>query len=346
VTSDKPIAVLGGNAYATIPPNQGYPSDISEQLLPVDWDSEYVVAQLAGHASYAVRILAAQDGTGVQIPGLGETNLARGQYWDLFPTNDLQIIASQPVAVCQYALGSLTDALPGAPTMLWVPGVHQGLTDCQWMTPEAVHTLNFGSIISSDPLYTNFVNLVVPTDALDSLRINDNPLPSDSLWNPVGNGQYVRVTLPVTNGVYLIHCSKPVVTINYGVFASFVFYGAGAYGLPGPFSLPEFPVNVQVTVASPTNGSILIAGVETSVIANISDPQHLVTNVEFHVNGLKTSEGATNNFAWTPAQAGNFALQFVAGRFDRPERHLRSRQCDSQLRLRIPRRFHRQSAGR
>ncbi|MEJ0089785.1 MAG: M36 family metallopeptidase [Limisphaerales bacterium] len=313
LTASKPVAVLAGNAFATIPPGEGSASDISEQLMPVEhWDSEYVVTHLAGRASYAMRVVAAYDGTAVQLSGLGETNLNRGQFCELLLTNDLHVIVSQPVAVCQYALGDPSDSLPGTPTMICVPGVHQGLTDSQWMTSEAVQTVNFGGRFSAVPLYTNFVNLVVPGGAFASLRINGDPLPSDASWNIVGNGEFIDVCLPVTNGVYHIHCSEPVVTINYGVFENVAGYGLGSYGLAGPFSLPVFPLNVQVAVASPTNGSVVIAGVETSVVANISDPQNLVTNVEFRVDGNKISEGATTNFTWTPVQAGNYALQFVA----------------------------------
>ena len=314
VIATKPVAVLAGNAFTGIPPNQGYyASGISEQLMPVEhWDSEYVAAKFTGHAGYAVRILAAYDGTSVQVPGLGETNLNRGQFWKLFPTNDIQIIASEPVAVCQYSLGNPSDPLIGTPNMLWVPGVHQGLIDSQWATPEVIHTLNFGHVVSATPLYTNFVNIVLTSEAFNDLRINDGPLPHGSTWNLVGNGQYIKVTVPVANDFYQIHCSQPVVTVNYGYSADFAAYGPGSYGLSGPFSFPIFPLNVMVTVATLTNGTQVIAGSETVVAAKITDPQNLVTNVEFFVDGGKASEGNTTNFVWMPARAGSFALQFVA----------------------------------
>ena len=317
VTADKPVAVLAGNAFAGIPPDPGfYLSGFEEQLMPVEhWDSEYVVAQLAGHAGYAIRILAAYDETDVQLPGLGETNLNHGQFWELFPTNDVEVIAGRPVAVCQYSPGDPSDSLPGTPTMIWVPGVHQGLTDFQWMTPEAVHTLNFGGSFSFFPLYTNFVNLVLPVEAFDSLTINGDPLPDNAIWNVIGDGQYLKVTLPVTNGVYQIHCPEPVVTVNYGFFADAASYGPGSYGLAGPFSLPTVPLEIPVVVATPTNGSLVIAGTVTSVVAKITDPRNFVTNVEFIVDGVKLSEGATNQFAWTPAHAGNFSISFVANTF-------------------------------
>ena len=174
------------------------------------------------------------------------------------------------------------------------------------------YCINFGGIFSIAPLYTNFVNLVLPVEAFGSLTVNGDSLPDTASWNVVGDGQYLRVTLPVTNGVYQIHCSEPVVTINYGFFADAASYGPGSYGLAGPFSLPVFPLKVLVAVAAPTNGSLVIAGTMTSIVAKITDPRNVVTNVEFVVDGVKLSDGATNRFIWTPAHAGIFTLSFVA----------------------------------
>ncbi len=101
-------------------------------------------------------------------------------------------------------------------------------------------------------------------------------------------------------------------TINYGFFANVPTYGPGAYGLTGPFSLPVFPINVQITIESPTNGSLVPVGTGTSIVAQLKDPQQIVTNVEFIVNGSKLSEGSTTNFTWTPEIPGNYALQLVA----------------------------------
>ena len=320
VTANNPVAVLGGDAGAQIPSTSGIGHDLGQQMSPVElWDNEYVALKLVGCTNQIVRIVSGYDATGISIPGIGATNLNRGQFWELWTTNDLHIVATQPVAVCQFSPSLAAPAYDGNTGMTWVPGVHQGLTSSQLRTPEANHTLTFGGVRSLALVYSNYVNLVVASSSLSCLTVNGVPLTTNAVIRPVGEGDYTGVSMVIDNinswtatPVVSIQCSTPVVCLSYGWACGPAGWGPDAYGLPAPFAAPVFPPNVQLTISSPSTGSLMLLDAPITVTALLTDPQKAVLNTVLEVDGVTVDQEVTTNFSWTPTTVGHHLLRLVA----------------------------------
>lgn len=74
---------------------------------------------------------------------------------------------------------------------------------------------------------------------------------------------------------------------------------------PGEGNLPP-----TASISSPANGASFTAPATVTISANASDPNGVVSKVEFYQNGIKLGEDNTSpyNFTWSNVAAGNYSL--------------------------------------
>lgn len=81
-------------------------------------------------------------------------------------------------------------------------------------------------------------------------------------------------------------------------------------------SLISVAANVPpvVSLTSPANGQTFVTGASVPLAANASDPDDLVAQVDFRVNGVKVATDSASPYAatWTPTATGTYAVTAMA----------------------------------
>lgn len=231
ITANKPLAVFSGATCSQVPVGIVACDHLFTQLPSVNhWASEYIVPEtaLTGSAGNLVRILAATDNTQVTVNGVVVATLNEGQFHEIAVAHDLHIIASQPVLVGQYLKGVEATGY-GDPAFTYIAGANQTLRDYAFTVPTSLA-----------PFQENFLNLAVPTAALDSLMLNDVAVDTSG-FTPVGTSGYSTGRVPVALGPGRIQASVPFVATMAGFTDADSYltilgtsYSSGGSPNPGP----------------------------------------------------------------------------------------------------------------
>jgi len=218
VSADKPVAVLGGHRCANVP-SAFYACDHAvEQLPPVSqWGTDFITLPLATRLNGdTFRVIAYQDGTVVAINSVAVATINRGELWQQVLTGPTHIESSHPVLVAQYSNSARFDgdlASNGDPFMMLVPPTDRFLSAYRMATSDDTVTTTF----------TNFVNVIVKTNAVGSVQ-NDGVAISSGLFQAIGTTGYSGAKVPVTAGTHRLTAPVPFGALVYG-FASFEAYG-------------------------------------------------------------------------------------------------------------------------
>ena len=128
IITDKPVSVFSGHACAEVPSNAGDCDHIIEQLLPtVLWGTTYYIAPVPRiGAAYYVRVLAAYDGTEVDIYCNNihmSYTINEGEYVhrELARLDHCAIHSNKEVQVAEYASSPRHGGFPSDPVMALVP---------------------------------------------------------------------------------------------------------------------------------------------------------------------------------------------------------------------------------
>ncbi|MBT9498223.1 MAG: IgGFc-binding protein [Zoogloea sp.] len=108
VESDKPVAVLSGNACTNVPAGVPACDHIVEQMPSVaSLSKEYYVAPTprTGANGDVVRIVASENGTAVTVNGVPQGTLNAGEFKEIRITAGSNVVADKPVLVAQYLVG-------------------------------------------------------------------------------------------------------------------------------------------------------------------------------------------------------------------------------------------------
>jgi CshA-type fibril repeat protein len=200
VTSDKPVAVLGGAACANVPVGSYACNPLVQQLPPTTaWGTDFVTTRFATRTKGdTYRILADQDATSVSINGAQVAMLDAGEFHETIQPADatttandaIVFTASKPVMVAQYGNGQGYDNTTGDPLMMLVTPVGQHLTSYTVATP---------AIVSSGVEMTPYVNVVVQTRDVGKLTLDGAVVPADQFVSAAGT-DYSVAQLQVSTG--------------------------------------------------------------------------------------------------------------------------------------------------
>ena len=226
VTSDKPIAVLGGNKCARIPPSYAACDHIFEQLTPVStWSRTFLTVPLATRLNGdTFRILARDDNTSVLINGTPAAVLNRGRLLETILSSSSRIDCDKPVMVAQYSNGSQYDGVTSDPFMMLIPPFEQYLNQYTVTTPASGFALNF-------------INVVVPNASVGLVTLDGSPIPAGS-FTSISGSAYSGAQLPVGLGTHNLEGPQRFGTFVYG------FDSYDSYGYPGGMAFADGPCGI------------------------------------------------------------------------------------------------------
>lgn len=228
ITSDKPIAVFGGNR-CTFVPTQFFACDhLIEQLPPTNtWGREFVTMPLVTGTTVGdrFRFLAQTDGTEVTIDGEVVATLNRGQFHEQVLTEPAHIQSSGPILVAQYAhsqsfYGQANGGDPsflGDPFMVLIPPFEQFLSSYTVSTPAE------DSIPEPERFDRNFINILVPSDIVGQVAIDDVAIAAGQ-FTSIGDSGFSGAQVSIELGSYQLDGPLPFGVFVYG-FGSFDSYG-------------------------------------------------------------------------------------------------------------------------
>ncbi|PYS41722.1 MAG: hypothetical protein DMF71_10775, partial [Acidobacteria bacterium] len=182
VTSDKPIAVFGGHAAATIPAEAVCCADhLVEQMTPINvWGKRFATMPIATRTKGDFfRFIASQDGTNIYLNGNLVAMLNRGQWVEKIIKDPTEIIATNPIMVAQYATSVYYDPPTTGkadPFEMILPPYSQFLNHYTVSTPGTGFAINYA-------------NVIAPTASLGSITLDGNPIPASS-FTPIGVSGY------------------------------------------------------------------------------------------------------------------------------------------------------------
>lgn len=202
IQTNKPVAVFAGGQCANVPLNAGYCDHLFTQLPPVKhWSAEYVAPKTAntGTAGNLVRIVANTAATQVRVNGALVATLNAGEFHEVTDAESLHIVASAPVLVGQFLKGSTitTGGVLGDPAFTYVGGIDQTLSDYVFTAPTNL-----------SPYKENYLNIAIPTPALNSLQLNGLPV-DVSGFTPLGTSGYSVGHVAIPTGPGRIRAAKP-----------------------------------------------------------------------------------------------------------------------------------------
>lgn len=228
IKSNKNISVFSGHqcAYVPVPPPQILACNhLAEQMPPLSsWGKHFFIGKLQKRTKYTYRVLADQEHTKIFINSKLRAILQPGQFYEGISDSTMQISADKPILVAQYSQGYRNGDLIGDPMMLLISPTQQFLKQYRFATP-------------INGFWNHFINVVVPTKAIGSLRLNNKAIDTTK-FKSLGLSRYSIGYLQVDFGTHFINCSEPFGMYSYG-------FGFGedaydAYGTMGGQSFVEY----------------------------------------------------------------------------------------------------------
>lgn len=205
IRSDKPVAVFSGHNCAYIPNEVSFCNHLVEQLPPVNtWGRQFYVGNLANRSRSSFRVLASRDSTKVFRNFRPIAVLNAGEHYETHDlTGPTQITATNPVLVALFSQGSQNGDGLGDPMMILVSPTQQFMTSYRFATPV-------------DGTWRHYVNVVVPDEAVGSVRLNGD-LVNRNKFEPFGESGYQIARLQVPFGTHAIRADKPFGLYSYGL---------------------------------------------------------------------------------------------------------------------------------
>jgi len=220
VTSDKPIAVWGGNECANVPTSAAFCNHILEEIPPTNlWGESFVTFPLINRPNGDFfRILAASDGTNISMNGTPLATLNRGEFYQTVLTTASTINSDKPILVVQYETSESyqpeSNNQQGDPSMIIVPPYEQYGGHYTVGTPLS----NFN---------TDYVNVVVPTNAVNTVQM-DGAAVTASNFSAIGTSAYSGASVQITPGTHRFTAAAPFGVTLYGYLQYDTFgYQAG-----------------------------------------------------------------------------------------------------------------------
>jgi len=305
VTSDKPVAVFGGNECANVPGPTFFACDHLTEQQPPDsaWGSSFLTVPLKTRiGGDTFRILASEPGTDVSIDGTPVATLGAGEAHTQIIAGPAQITSSSPVLVAQYSNGTTFDNVTSDPFMMLVPPFEQFQTGYTVSTPDAGFA-------------TNAANLVVPDASVGEVSVDGTAVPA-SAYTAIGTSGFSGAQVDLTLGSHTIAGpGTPFGAFVYG-FDSF-----DSYGYPGGLAVAQIATVTSVGLTPASEARAI--GTEGCVTASVLDQFGAAVpsvRVDFAVVGANaatgsqtTDAGGAAGFCYAGTHTGTDAVTATVG---------------------------------
>ena len=245
VESDKPVAVLSGNACTNVPAGVPACDHIVEQMPSVaSLSKEYYVAPTprTGANGDVVRIVASENGTAVTVNGVPQGTLNAGEFKEIRITTGSDVVADKPVLVAQYLVGQNEAGTNTDPAMTIVPGKDQWLKNYVFATPSGTAAFP-----------TDYMSIIIPGTALGSLKFNGVPVSPTCVM--FGVLCYADIDVSTQTGPLTVSADEvfQLLLSGYDNYDSYFTYGGAAFAPgaspnPNPGTVPEPASALLVTL--------------------------------------------------------------------------------------------------
>ena len=264
VTSTKPVGVFGGAYLAAVPYNKGNMNALAQMMPPTStWGTDFLAVRLGTRIKGdRYKVLADKDGTEVRVNGALATTLDEGDAYEfLYPESasvagdeNLQITTSKPALVGQFGTGlgsEFVDPIFDAPSDYYadplfslVPPQEQYLDSYIVAMPDMDNNKGPGAVFPTPGIY--WINVVVPTDAIGSVRLNGSA---------VAAGEFTAIRDSGFSGAQLSLPTFGTYRVTAGVPFGMSVYGWGqddGMGFPGGMALMPIASIASVVLDDPT----------------------------------------------------------------------------------------------
>lgn len=205
VSSSRPIQVISGHSCGQIPADIDFCDQMTDTQLPLDtWGTQFVaVPDPSVSDGELVRVLAHESDTRVWFDGVSQAVLDAGETFAALRTTPTVVTTSKPAAAASYGIGCKNHEAgegqcPGDPSMLILP------PQSQWAQRQhLVVPTDFGN----NP-HTERVTLVVPSDAVDSVFVDDIQVPA-AAFTPSADGDFATTSFLPGPGAYTLRAARP-----------------------------------------------------------------------------------------------------------------------------------------
>ena len=209
----KKIAVFGGNKWTSVG-NCGAANDhLFQQAYPIStWGTSFVHVALSGRTSgELVKVLASEDGTQVEVNGIGRGGIDAGEFLSLeFGINETaKITTSKPASVTVFSKSqecnqpNAPNFQNGDPFMITYSPVEQLLKEIRF------NALSLPSIVS------HYVNIVVKTGT-ENLTILDGQNLGSNFFRVPGDPTFSYARINISQGVHQLTNREGFTAYVYG----------------------------------------------------------------------------------------------------------------------------------
>ncbi|MEP7235952.1 MAG: IgGFc-binding protein, partial [Ignavibacteriota bacterium] len=277
VTSTKPIAFFTGHICAQVPQKVNFCDQLLEEVPPLNtWGKQFLVGKLNGKDWFTIRVVANEDSTRVFVNGSFVKILGPGEFYEADELRENVLVSSdKPILVGEIATSSDADSVKiGDPFLMLITPTEQFLSSYRFATPVR-------------GTWKNFVNIVVPQNSIESLRLNSKAISPQS-FSPLGITRYAIAQIEIPYGSHTITCDRAFGLYSYGFGVggdNYDSYGnsAGQQVRPMVRSSDTSRPTLEIAHSDSTTDLILIArddrindlGLSTIQItdsANVSNP--------------------------------------------------------------------------
>lgn len=317
-----PVAVFSGSSRNIICSGNGG-EILQQQIFPANaWGTSYLTYHTVNNAGGNIttpflniyRIAVRDPSTVVLRNGVPLTGLTNNFYYQFSSTSGDYIESDKPVLVAQYTVSSNectgTGSNPlGDPEMIYLSPIEQGVKNAIFYNTR------------NQAISLNFVNIILPTTGIPSLRIDGTPAdPAEFITHPANSSYSVVVRRLTGPGAqHSISCDSAFIATNYGVGITESYgYNVGTLvnnlnalsqiqntfsttGITDTFTCPRTPFRLFIKLAYPASSIhwklSQVAGITPNTDSIISNPVAVNTQL---INGR-------NYYTYTLQQDFSFA---------------------------------------
>ena len=277
----KKIAIFNGNNLTLIPTSAMSDSDcVFEQAMPVrSWGKKFVVTSSLDRNEDYVKITSAADGNEIRRNGTLIQTLDANQSYVFKLTKDAKSCYLESTQRCAvYLFNSSSNGVGnGAPSMVWIAPIEQRIEEITFSTFNYDHT--------NVNISKHYVNIIVETQDIGQVYLDDDLLPYDQFETVEGNDRYSFYRKKIDHGVHQLRCPNGFNAHIYG------FGNARGYAYMAGSKAADLTTSISVNMVS-INPYDTVTNCTLEEISFLADINLIDYNLEWNFGDGSTS---TNN---------------------------------------------------
>ena len=198
----KKIAIFNGNNLTLVPTSAMSDSDcIFEQAMPLhSWGKKFVVTCSLDRNEDYVKITSAADGNEILKNGAPLRTLnANESYSFKLSSNEKSCYLEATHSCAVYLYNTSSNGWGnGAPSMVWIAPIEQRIDEITFSTFNYEH--------NNVNISKHYVNIIVQTEDIGQVYLDNALLPSNQFETVAGSDQYSFYRKQITHGVHQLSC--------------------------------------------------------------------------------------------------------------------------------------------